>query len=149
MVRPMVELTKKGKRFVWSIECEASFAELKKALISTDVMGYPLNDAGIFILDADASDVGIGGVLHQVQNDREGVIAYGSRSLNKAERNCCITEKELLAVRFFTEYFRQCLLGRRFVVRTDHQSLIWLFKLKEPRGKIARWIEILSHLIFV
>ena len=72
MVRPMVELTKKGKRYVWSIECETSFAELKNVLISTDVMGYPLNDAGIFILDVDASDVSIGRVLHKVQNDREG-----------------------------------------------------------------------------
>ena len=33
-------------------------------------------------------------------------------------------------------------------MRTDHQPLVWLFKLKEPRGKIARWIEILSHYDF-
>ena len=63
-------------------------------------MGYPLNDAEDFVLDVDASDIGIGGILHQVQNGRERVIAYGSRSLNKAEKNYCITEKELLAVRF-------------------------------------------------
>ena len=96
----------------------------------------------------DASDVGLGGILHQVQEDRERVIAYASRALNRAESNYCITGKELLAVRFFIEYFRQYLLGRKFRVRTDHQALIWLFKLKEPRGKIARWIEILSHYDF-
>ena len=45
-------------------------------------MGYPLNEAGDFILDVDASDVGIGGVLHQVQGDKEKVIAYASRALN-------------------------------------------------------------------
>ena len=88
--------------------------------------------------------MGIGSVLHQVQDGREKVIAYASRALNKAERNYCITEKELLAVRFFIEYFRQYLLGRKFTIRTDHQALVWLFRLKEPRGKIARWIEILS-----
>ena len=147
-VRPMVELTKKGKRFLWSEACERSFEQLKRALVSSDIMGYPLNDAGDFILDVDASDVGIGGILHQMQEGRERVIAYASRALNKAETNYCITEKELLAVRFFIEYFRQYLLGRRFVVRTDHQALIWLFKLKEPRGKIARWIEILSQYDF-
>ena len=118
---------------------------MKKALLSTDIMRYPLNDSGEFILNVDASDVGIGRILHQVQDDRERVIAYASRSLNKAESNYCITEKELLAVRYFIEYFRQYLLGRRFKVRNDRQALVWLFRLKEPRGKIARWLEILSQ----
>ena len=53
-------------------------------------MGYPLNDAEDFVLDVDASDIGIGGILHQVQNGRKRVIAYTSRSLNKAEKNYCI-----------------------------------------------------------
>ena len=61
---------------------------------------------GEFIPDVDASGIGIGGILHQVQVDRETVIAYASRSLNRAEKNYCITEKELLAVCFFIEYFR-------------------------------------------
>ena len=148
MVRPMVDLTKKGKKFVWSESCDQAFEKLKQALTSADVMGYPLNEGGMFVLDVDASDVGIGGVLHQIQGDRERVIAYASRALNKAESNYCITEKELLAVRYFVEYFRQYLLGRRFLVRSDHQSLVWLFRLKEPRGKIARWIEILSQYDF-
>ena len=55
-----------------------------------------------------------------------------------------MTEKELLAVVYFTQYFRQYLLGRRFKIHTDHQALVWLFRLKEPNGKIARWIEILT-----
>ena len=84
-------------------------------------MGYPQNEGGEFILDVDASDVGIGGVLAQIQNAGERVIAYGSRTLNKAESNYCITEKELLAVRYFI---------RRFRVRSDHQALVWLFRLK-------------------
>lgn len=121
MVRPMVELTKKGRKFLWTEACDRAFEQMKKALVSADVMGYPLNDGGEFILDVDASDVGIGGILHQFQGDRERVIAYASRSLNKAERNYCITEKELLSVRYFIEYFRQYLLGRRFKVRSDHQ----------------------------
>ena len=146
--RPMVDLTKKGKKFLWSEACEAAFNSLKRALISADVMGYPLNEAGEFILDVDASDQGIGAVLHQVQGGKETVLAYASRSLNKAEANYCITEKELLAARYFIEYFRQYLLGRRFLVRSNHQSLVWLFQLKEPRGKIARWIEILSQYDF-
>ena len=148
IVRPMVELTRKGQEFAWTETCQNSFERLKKLLVGADVMGYPLEGGGSFILDVDASDCGIGGVLQQIQDGRERVIAYASRALNKAERNYCISEKELLAIRYFIEYFRQYLLGRRFIVRSDHQALIWLYSLKEPRGKIARWIEILSHYDF-
>ena len=70
------------------------------------------------------------------------------RALNRAETNYCTTDKELLAARYFIEYCRQYLLGKKFIVRSDHQSLVWLFKLKEPRGKIARWIEVLSQYDF-
>ena len=142
--RPLVNLTKKGAEFKWTEACEEAFCQIKKALISPEVMGYPLNEGGEFLLDVDASGEGIGGVLQQKQDGRERVIAYASRALNKAERNYCITEKELLAVVFFVQYFRQYLLGRKFTVRTDNQALVWLFRLKDPNGKIARWIEILA-----
>ena len=141
LVRPMVELMKKSKKFLWTKTCDQSFEQMQKALLSADVMGHPLNEAGDFILDVDASDIGIGGILHQIQGEREREIAYASRSLNKAEKNHCVTDKELLAVRYFIEYFRQYLLGRRFRVRSDHQALIWVFRLKEPRGKIPRDCE--------
>jgi hypothetical protein len=50
--------------------CENSFEALKKALVSPDVMRYPLNESGQFIMDVDASGIGIGGVLQQMQGDR-------------------------------------------------------------------------------
>jgi len=140
---PMIQLTKKGEDFVWSDKCEKSFQKLKELLLTAPIVAYP-NDEDEYILDTDASDIQIGAVLSQVQNGQEKVIAYGSRTLNKAERNYCVTDKELLSLRYFVEYYRQYLLGRKFVLRTDHQPLIWLFSLKEPKGRIARWIEILS-----
>ena len=84
---------------------------MKRALISTNIMAYPLNDGGEFILDVDASDIGIGGISHQFKGDYE-VIAYAGMSLNIAERNYCITEKELLAFRYFFNILgKTCLIG--------------------------------------
>ena len=106
-------------------------------------MAYPM-DHGELILDTDACGVSIGAVLSQVQDEEERVIAYGSWTLNKSERNYCVTDKELLAVKHFIEHYKHYLLGRVFTVRTDHQALRWLFSLKEPKDRIARWIEVLS-----
>ena len=104
IARPMVELIRKGKKFIWTDNCQKSFEKLKDLLVGTEIMGYPLDNAGDFILDVDASDVGIGGVLQQIQDEHERVIAYASRALNKPKRNYCITKKELLAIRYFVEY---------------------------------------------
>jgi len=143
VAKPLTSLTSKDSALVWTPECQQAFDHLKEALVGNTIMGYPQGE-GDFILDTDACDVGIGAVLSQVQDGTERVIAYASRSMNKAEKNYCVTDKELLALRYFVEYFRQYLLGRRFLVRTDHQALKWLFSLKEPKGRIARWLEILS-----
>ena len=148
IARPLLELTKQGVDFKWTEACNQAFVQLKQALISPNIMGYPLNHGGSFYLDVDASGIGIGGVLAQEQGGHERVISYASRALSKAEKNYCITEQELLAVVYFIQYFRQYLLGRRFIVRTDHQALVWLFSMKEPSGKIARWIEILAQYDF-
>ena len=104
--------------------------------------------AAPFILDVDASDFGMGGVLSQVQNGHECVISYGSAILNTAQRNYSTTEKELLAFVHFADVFRYYLVGRAFVVRTDHAALKWLHSLKEPRGRRARWLEQLAELEF-
>lgn len=139
---PLFSLTHVEVIFEWSDDAQKAFETLKQKLMGPEIMAYP-QDNKLFILDTDACDVSIGAVLSQV-HDRERVVAYGSRTLNKSERNYCVTDKELLAVRHFVEYFRHYLLGRTFLVRTDHQALVWLFSLKEPKSRTARWIEILS-----
>jgi hypothetical protein len=56
-------------------------------------------------VDTDASIIGIGRVLSQIKDGQERVIAYYSRTLNKAERNVCVTRRELLAIVRTLEYF--------------------------------------------
>ncbi|XP_034549911.1 uncharacterized protein LOC117820296 [Notolabrus celidotus] len=147
VAEPLHELTKKYTQFQWTPECQAAFERLKHLLTTTPILGYPL-DQGCMTLDTDASNVGIGAVLSQVQQGSERVLAYGSRKLSKTEQNYCTTWRELLAVVEFTSHFRQYLLGRPFIVRTDHSSLRWLTRMKEPEGQLARWLEKLSEYDF-
>ena len=120
----------------------------RRCLTSAPVLSYP-DFSRQFILDTDASDTGIGGVLSQVDADgRERVIAYGSRLLTKPERRYCVTRRELLAVVTFTRQYRSYLTGQRFLLRTDHGSLTWLRNFREPEGQLAWWLERLQELDF-
>ena len=144
---PLHKLTEKGKRFQWNESCEKAFQTLKKSLIKTPVLAYP-DESLNFILDTDASDTGIGAVLSQVQDGYERVIAYASRKLNKAERQYCVTRRELLAIVQFVKQFKHYLYGRKFLIRTDHGSLRWLMNFKTPEGQLARWLEVLNSFTF-
>ena len=82
-----------------------------------------------------------GAVLSKVTDEGEKPIAFGSRLCNGAERNYNVTRRELLAVIFGLKTFRQYLLGRNFIIRTDHAALQWLKKTPSPIGQQARWVE--------
>ncbi|KAL5505635.1 hypothetical protein EMCRGX_G007099 [Ephydatia muelleri] len=136
IAKPLHHLTEKTALFRWTVECQDAFHSLKQKLISPPVLAFP-DHSKPFILDSDASDGGIGGVLLQKQdNELERVIAYGSRVLSKTERNYCVTRRELLAAVYFIEQFRPYLLGRHFTLRSDHGSLTWLRNFKEPEVEL-------------
>ena len=82
-------------------------------------------------MDTDASNNFIGAVLFQIPSGVERFIAYGSRTYGKVEINYCTTRNELLAVVYFMKLFKQYLLGREFLVQTDHAALTWLQKTPE------------------
>ena len=147
IARPLHRLTEKNHKFSWTKECQESFEKLRLLLTSSPTLAFP-NFSHPFILDTDASDFGLGGVLSQNIHGEERPIAYASRALSKPERNYCTTRKELLAMVSMIKHFRPYLLGRQFVLRTDHNCLIWLQKFREPEGQLARWMEILQEYTF-
>lgn len=136
--------------FRWDDACQSAFDSLKKKLCDTPVLSYPDTgeSAGRFVLDTDASNIGLGGVLSQEVGGEERVIAYASKTLSKSERNYCVTRRELLAVVHFCLLFRPYLLGKKFLIRTDHASLTWLRNLKDAEGQLARWILSLQEFDF-
>ena len=130
----------KKVQLVWSYHSEKCFKDLKLALISAPVLGYP-SHSGEYILDCDASHDCMGAVLSQLQHGREVVISYSSKKMSKSELSYCITRKELLAVYTFTKQFKHYLLGRHFRIRTDHEALTWLLNWERPNtSQYCSWI---------
>jgi len=138
LASPLNQLLKKGT-FQWSETAQQSFDALKHALTTPPILAMPTDDDE-FTLDTDASDFAIGAVLSQMQNGVERVVAYAIRTLDRRERNYCVTRKELLAVVNFLPVFKQYLLGRHFKIRTDHAALSWLKHTRSDRtaGALVR-----------
>ena len=143
VARPLHKLTEAKVDFAWTPECQLSFDTMKTLLSTAPVLSYP-DFTAEFILDTDASNHGIGAVLSQLKNGEEHPVAYASRTLTKAERNYCVTRKELLAIVEFVKQFRHYLQGPKFRIRTDHASLRSVLQVNEPEGQLARWIEFMS-----
>ena len=141
--KPLHVLTEKNRFFEWTDPAEKAFQTLKEKLTTAPILVYP-SETDQFILDTDASNHHIGAVISQVQQGQERVIAYYSRTLNKSERNYCITRKELLAIVAAVKHFRPYLYGKQFKVQTDHGALTWLMKFKHPEAQVAHWIEVLD-----
>lgn len=122
-------------------------------MISSPISSFPIlsfsRGNGIFILNTDASNLGIGAVLSQEQDGNEKVIAYYSRAFSRTEKNYCVTRRELLAVVDSVKSFHHYLYGRQFLVQTDHVSLKWLMSFKNLEGQLARWLERLQQYDFI
>ena len=145
---PLHDLTKKDVPFAWTSECQEALEKLKRALSSSPILAYP-DFSQDFRLHVDASYKGLGAVLAQVQHGKERVISYSSRLLNAAERKYSTTELECLALFWGIKVHHVYLYGRKFQVYTDHQSLTWLKRMKNPSGRQARWVLGLSEYDFV
>ena len=77
---------------------------IKHKLCEPPILAYPEHGSP-YTLDTDASNTGVGGILSQVQEGKERVICYGSKKLDKAQQNYCVTRRELLAVITFVTLF--------------------------------------------
>ena len=107
-----------------------AFKTLQKCLMEDPVVALPdFSGNSKFELHTDASDLGISAILAQISSDGvERVVQYGSRRLTKDELKWHTQEKEALAIVWGCIKYKAYLLGRHFVIRSDHQSLQWLKK---------------------
>lgn len=143
---PLNNLSRKNVTFNWTPDCQTAFENLKKALVSPPILQYPdFSPDNVFILRTDASGVALGAIL---SNGNDRPIAFASRSLNKAEKNYCTIEKELLAIVWAVKHFRPYLYGRKFAILTDHRPLVYLFGMTNPSSRLTKFRLVLEEFDF-
>ena len=138
---PLTDLTRKDapNKVVWTPHCQDSFVHLKHALSSSPILRSPDFNRQ-FILQTDASDRGVGAVLSQRDDDgTDRPVGFFSKKLLPRESRYSTVEKECLAIKLATHAFRVYLLGRPFIIQTDHHSLRWLDQLKDSNSRLTRW----------
>ncbi|KAI4291184.1 hypothetical protein PAPHI01_0458 [Pancytospora philotis] len=138
--KPLYDLLRKDSEFIWTAERQQAFDALRKALLSPKVLAQP-DYTKPFILETDASNVGIGAILSQITDGVERPVAYASRKLIPAEVNYSISEKECLAAIWGMESYEYFLYGTEFVLRTDRKALEKLNAGPLKSARIERWSE--------
>ena len=145
---PLYKLMRKDVKWEWTEVHEQTFNKIKERLSTDIVLAHYVPDAEL-ILSCDASPYGVGAVLQQRKDGVLRPIYFASRSLSKAESHYAQIDREALAIVFGVQKFRQFLLGRHFVLLTDHKPLITLFGENRSiplmaSARIMRWALILS-----
>lgn len=138
LARPLTNLLKKSAVFQFGEEQRHAFETLKAKLTSAPILRQA-DSTKPYMLRTDASDYALGSVLLQGEGNEERPIEYASRLLTPAERNYSTVEKEALAVVWSVTRFRSYLDSAEVTVSSDCQALQWLFALKTPTGRLARW----------
>ena len=126
---PIYDLQKKCKKFKWTEEAEKAFKDIKKLLINPPALKAPTPD-GLFHLESDTSQEGVGGTLLQEQGNEWVVIGYHSKRLPQLAKNFSVTELELIGLLVNIHCFMQLLCNRYFEVLVDHKANKYMIKSK-------------------
>jgi hypothetical protein len=125
----------KKNSFTWTPAAAQDFQTLKMAMCTTPVLALP-NFTKTFMLECDASGKGIGTVLMQ-----EGrPLAFTNKQLSERNMGKSIYEKEMLAILHVMDLWRPYLLGQRFQIKTDHQSVKYFLEQRISSPKQKKWV---------
>ena len=126
---PIYDILKKLKKFKWTDEAEKAFNDIKKLLVNPPVLKAPTPD-GLFRLESDTSQEGVGGTLLQKQGNEWVVIGYHSKRLPPSAKNFGVTELELTGLLVNIHSFMQLLCNRYSEVLVDHKAIEYMIKSK-------------------
>ncbi|KAF7656700.1 hypothetical protein LDENG_00037160 [Lucifuga dentata] len=147
------------QRFIWGysniaapLTAEEAFKILKLWVTSAPILQVPDPDRQ-FVVEVDASDVGVGAVLSQrgAADQKLHPCAFFSRRLTPAEKNYDIGNWELLAVKLALEEWRHWLEGTKtpFMIWTDHKNLEYICTAKRLNSRQASWSLFFTRFNFI
>ncbi|GJV06739.1 putative gag-pol polyprotein [Tanacetum coccineum] len=142
IVAPMTEVTR-FKTFTWTSQAQRAFDELKQQLSSTPVLALPCFHE-VFEVECDASGVGIGAVLSQLNRP----IAYFSEKLNDAKRRYSTYDKEFYAIIRALDHWQHYLISKEFILHSDHEALKYIQGQHKLQPRHAKWVEFLQAFNF-
>lgn len=140
IARPLTSLTRANASWVWGEEQAIAFSKIKGILTTRPVLAI-FNPNCLTEVHTDASQLGIGGVLLQREDEKLPLkaIAYFSRQTSVEEQHLHSYELETLAVVMSLNRFRVYLLGIQFKVVTDCNALRTTLTKRDLVPRIARW----------
>ena len=147
LLKPIYDLTRKGKPFIWQQEQQTAFEEIKSRLQKPPILHLP-DEKGRFHLYSNTSKYATGSALYQIQNGKPKLIAYASKRLPEAARNYSIRELEMCGLAINIASFAHLLKKVDFDAIVDHLALVHILKSKTATARIKRLLEILSAYSF-
>ena len=149
LLKPIYDLTRKGRPFIWQQEQQTAFEESKSRLQKPPILHLP-DGKGRFHLYSDTGKYATGSALYQIQNGKPKLIAYASKRLPEAAGNYSITELEMCGLVIYITSFAHLLKKVDFDAIIDHLALVHILKSKtEPATlRIKRLLEVLSTYSF-
>ena len=118
LLKPIYDLTRKGRQFLWEKEQQQGFDEIKHRLQRPPVLHLP-NRHGCFQLYSDTSKFATGSALYQIQNGQTKLIAYTSKRMPEAAKNYSITELEMCGLAMNIATFLHLLK------KVDFDAIVW------------------------
>ena len=149
LLKPIYNLTRKGRQFIWGKEQQQAFDEIKRRLQRPPVLHLP-DRHGCYQLYSDTSKFATGSALYQIQNGQPRLIAYASKRMPEAAKNYSITELEMCGLAMNIATFLHLLKKVDFDAIVDHLAITHIMRSKaEPATtRIKRLLELLSPYSF-
>ena len=140
---------RKQNSIKWDLECQEAFDKLKELCTTTPILAYANFGKKPFKFHMDASFLGLGMVLYQVQDGVEKVVSYASQLLMKSEAKYPLHKLEFLCLKWaITDPLHEYLHGNTFDVYTDNSPLTYVLTTAKLDAMGHSWIAGLANYNF-